>query len=277
MAKQKIHIDGKEIAIIQANDQDYISLTDMVGRGEEGTEIIRNWMRSRLTIDFLFEWESLYNDKFNLVTGHQIRNQSSIEDITFTISVKKWITETGAVGIQSKPGRYGGTYAHKDIAFEFGTRISARFKLLLIRDYQRLKDEEAARINSGWTYRRFLSKVNYRLHTDTIKDVILPALQTPKNREWIIYAEEADLLNMAVFGMTAKQWREQNPELATKGNIRDFADVTSLTILANIEAMNAFYIDKGINKEKRFELLREAAIGSYSRLIAREENMGRLY
>ena len=170
------------------------------------------------------------NPDFNLVESNQIRNESSSgEDITFVLSIKEWIDRTNAIGIQSKPGRYGGTFAHKDIAFEFGLRISPRFKLHLIREFQRLKEEEYSEKRLQWNYQRFLTEGNYRLHTDTIKEHLIPKIQQQRQqgKEWLVYAEEADLLNMAVFGTTARQWREENPELAKQGNIRDDADVFS--------------------------------------------------
>ncbi|MEM6765760.1 MAG: KilA-N domain-containing protein [Bacteroidota bacterium] len=266
MSKQSISIEGKEIAIIQVNGEDYISLTDMVKPHKRPDEVIRNWLRTRSTLNFIGTWEKLYNSSFKPVEFDGLMRYAG--DASFTMSVKEWGEVTGGIGIYSKRGRNGGTYAHKDIAFKFGASISALFELLLIKDYQRLKEQES----SGWSYQRFLTKVNYRLHTDTIRDVILPALQTPKNKEWLVYADEADLLNMAVFGLTAKEWREQNPELARKGNIRDFADIVSLNVLANVEAMNAFYIEKGVAKEKRFALLKEASIKQYERLIARSND-----
>ncbi|MCB0214119.1 MAG: KilA-N domain-containing protein, partial [Anaerolineae bacterium] len=276
MAKKKnqiITVEGQEITIKQVDNEDYISLTDMAGRGEKGSEIIRNWMRTRSTVLFLMEWEVMYNPDFNLVESHQIRDEaSSGESITFVLSVKEWIERTNAKGIVSKPGRYGGTFAHKDIAFEFGLRISPRFKLHLIREFQRLKEEEYSRQQLEWNYQRFLTKVNYRLHTDTIKDHIIPMIQKQRENalDWVIYAEEADLLNMAVFGMTARQWREQNPEDAKKGNMRDFAEIAQLHVLANLEGTNAILIEHGMTKEERFEILAQAAISQYKRLVKDE-------
>ena len=182
------------------------------------------------------------------------------------MSVKEWIKDTGAIGLISKAGRYGGTYAHRDIAFEFGTRISARFKIILIREFQRLKAEEASRDKLDWSYHRFLSKVNYRLHTDAIKDHLLPKLEATQGGQWLVYADEADLLNMAVFGQTAKAWREANPELAKSGNMRDHADLIQLNVLANLESLNSVMIEAGTSKEKRFEMLRKTAISQYRRL-----------
>ncbi|MEM7659756.1 MAG: KilA-N domain-containing protein [Bacteroidota bacterium] len=225
---------------------------------------MENWLRNKNTLDFLGVWEGLYNPDFNSLRVQEIRNEAGT--VRFTMSVKEWIPETGAIGLISKAGRYGGTYAHRDIAFEFGTRISARFKIILIREFQRLKAEEASRDNLTWSYHRFLSKVNYRLHTDAIKDHLLPKLQASKGGQWLIYADEADLLNVAVFGLTAKQWREANPELAKSGNMRDYADLIQLNVLANLESLNSVMIEAGTSKEKRFEILRKTAISQYQRL-----------
>lgn len=269
---QKIQVEGQDITIKQIGNEDYISLTDMAGRGERGSEIIRNWMRTRSTVLFLIEWEIMYNPDFNLVESHQIRAEASAgEEITFVLSIKEWIERTNATGIVSKAGRYGGTFAHKDIAFEFGTRISPRFKLHLIREFQTLKQKEVDKLKQGWDYRRFLTKVNYRLHTDTIKEHIIPKLQEAPDRAWVAYAEEADLLNMAVFGMTAKQWKIKNPELAKKGNQRDFADILQLNILANLESLNAFLIEQGMDKEDRYETLVKTSLSQYRRFAKQEE------
>lgn len=271
---QTIQVEGREITITQLYQKDYISLTDMAGRGERGSEIIRNWIRTRSTVLFLTEWEIMYNPDFNLVESHQIKEEaSSGEDITFVLSIKEWMARTNAIGIFSKPGRYGGTFAHKDIAFEFGLRISPRFKLHLIREFQHLKEKEYSREQLQWDYQRFLSKVNYRLHTDTIKEHIIPSIQAQQEKtpEWLVYAEEADLLNTAVFGMTAKQWRENNPEQAKSGNIRDFSGVVQLNVLANLESMNAILIERGMSKAERFDILAQAAISQYRRLADNDQ------
>ena len=221
MAKQTLNVDGTEIALRQIRDEDYFSLNDMAGKGEKASRIIYNWLQTISTLEFLAEWEQIYNPDFNYLRFQEIRAEAGV--VRFSMSVKEWIEATGAIGLVSKAGRYGGTYAHRDIAFEFGTRISPRFKILLIREFQRLKSEEYNRQKLQWSYRRFLSKVNYRLHTDAIRDHLIPRLQASKVGEWLIYADEADLLNKAVFGLTAKEWREANPDLAQKGNMRDFA------------------------------------------------------
>lgn len=271
MKKEKpkiITVKDRRIAIKRIQNEDYFSLTDMVGDGKRASLVVQNWLRGKNTLEFLGVWEKNYNPEFKVFKFEAFFNQAGLD--RFAISVKEWITETNAVGIISKQGRGGGTYAHRDIAFEFGSRISAEFKLFLIRDYIRLKEEESSRSQLTWDYQRFLAKVNYRLHTDTIRDLIIPKLQTNKNREWLIYADEADLLNMAVFGMTAKEWRSQNPKLAQQGNMRDFADLVQLNVLANLESVNAMLIEQGVEKEKRFEMLAKTAISQYQRLAKHE-------
>ncbi|MEL7005159.1 MAG: KilA-N domain-containing protein [Bacteroidota bacterium] len=220
------------------------------------------------TLEYLAEWERIYNPDFNYLRYQEIRSEAGA--VRFTMSVKEWISETDAIGLVSKAGRYGGTYAHRDIAFEFGTRISPRFKILLIREFQRLKAEESDRQKLEWSYQRFLSKVNYRLHTDSIRDHLIPKLQAAKPGKWLIYADEADLLNKAVFGLTAKEWREANPDLVSQGNMRDFADIIQLNVLANLESLNAVMIEAGTDKQKRFELLVKTAISQYQRLSQHE-------
>lgn len=264
MAKQSIHVDGLEIALRQFRDEDYFSLNDMAGSGERASRIIYNWLQTISTLEYLAEWEHIYNPDFNYLRFQEIRAEAGA--VRFTMSVKEWIQETGAIGLVSKAGRYGGTYAHRDIAFEFGTRISPRFKILLIKEFQRLKAEEYSKYKLHWSYHRFLSKVNYRLHTDSIKENLLPKLQVAKAGQWLVYADEADLLNKAVFGQTAKEWREANPKQALNGNIRDYADLIQLNVLANLESLNAVMIDAGTSKEKRFEMLVKTAISQYQRL-----------
>lgn len=260
MAKKiKIEVQGKEITLRQLRQDDYICLTDMAESDD-----IKNWLRNKNTIEFLGVWERLYNTDFNWVEFDLIIREAGLN--RFKLSAKQWIEKTGAIGIIAKAGRYGGTYAHKDIAFEFGAWISPEFKLMLIKEFDRLKREELLRESKEWNYQRFLTKVNYRLHTDTIRDHILPLLQIPKNREWLVYAEEADLLNMAVFGQTAKRWREANPEMDTQGNMRDYADIVQLNVLANLESLNAVLIEQGMSKEDRFELLVKTSISQYERL-----------
>lgn len=259
--KTKISVDGREITITHISDRDFISLTDMAD-----SEDIKNWLRNKNTVEFLAEWEALHNPNFNWVEFDPISRAAGLN--RFKLSAKQWVERTNAIGLIAKAGRYGGTYAHKDIAFEFGSWISPRFKLMLIKEFDRLKTEEYSRQKLEWSYQRYLTKVNYRLHTDTIKDIIIPRIQAHQRKpDFLIYAEEADLLNMAVFGMTAREWREANPEQARKGNIRDFADINQLNVLANIESMNAILIERGMNKQERFAILSEAAVSQYRRLV----------
>jgi len=268
MAKKKktIDIQGNEIAVIQFQESDYISLTD-IAKAKTGAhraaDVIKNWIRTRTTLEFLGSWEQIYNPDFKVVEFDHFKSEAGLH--TFTLSPSQWSAQTGAIGIMAKSGRYGGTYAHKDIAFEFAMAISPMFKLLLIKEFQVLKQAEIK--GRQWDYHRFLSKVNYRLQTDTIRDHILPALQVSKNREWLVYADEADLLNMSVFGVTAKQWRDENPDKAKKGdNIRDYADIVQLNVLANLESLNSVLIERKVEKHKRFELLSQTAITQYKRL-----------
>jgi len=255
MAKSNniIEVQGKIISIVSQNDQDYISLTDMV-RKEEGEDHIRNWMRNRNTVEFIGLWVTLHNPAFKPVEFDTFRKQAGLN--SFNLTPRKWIEATNAIGIFSKSGRYGGTYAHKDIAFEFGSWISPMFKLLLIKEFQRLKELENNQYNLEWNVKRILSKTNYQIHTNAIKNHIIPKRNYNKNAEWLIYAEEADLLNVALFHCTAKDWREANKDHAQKGlNIRDFASINELVVLSNLENLNALMISQRIDKEERFEQL----------------------
>ncbi|WP_375563392.1 KilA-N domain-containing protein (plasmid) [Bernardetia sp. OM2101] len=257
MAKQKkqIEVENKVISIISHNEEDYICLTDMV-RGEDGQDHIKNWMRNRNTVEFLGIWEQIHNSDFKGVEFDQFRKDAGLN--SFVLSPKKWIETTNAIGIISKSGRYGGTYAHQDIALEFGSWLSPTFKIYLIKEYRRLKEVETNKYNIEWSVRRLLSKTNYTIHTDAIKEHIIPKSTQPKNKNWLEYAEEADLLNVALFGYTAKEWREVNTEAAQKGlNMRDFASINELIVLSNIESMNATMINKGLDKFTRFSELRE--------------------
>ncbi|MCK9271418.1 MAG: KilA-N domain-containing protein [Bacteroidales bacterium] len=248
---------NKLISIVQQNDQDFISLTDMV-RGEEGSDHIRNWMRNRNTVEFLGLWESLNNPNFKPVEFDTFRKQAGLN--SFNLTPKKWIEATNAIGLISKSGRYGGTYAHKDLAFEFGLWISPMFKLLLIKEYQRLKEIESNQYNLEWNVKRILTKMNYQIHTDAVKDCILPDRNYEKDKEWLVYAEEADLLNVVLFNCTAKDWRDANPEHAKKGlNIRDFASINELVVLANLESLNSILIRNNIDKTERFSQLKGIA------------------
>ena len=248
----KIKVQNTEITIVTDNEQDYISLTDMA-RSQMQEHIIFRWLSLKSTIEYIGEWEMLYNPHFNCTEFGTIKNMAGSNN--FVLSVKTWIERTGAVGIISKAGRYGGTYAHRDIAYHFGMWISPRFQLLLVKEYQRLKEQEQAQI--GWTAKRELSKINYRIHTDAIKQNLIPTEVTPKQAS-IIYADEADMLNVAMFGMTAKMWREQHPEL--KGNIRDYASINELICLSNMENLNAVFIDQGMPQSERLIKLNQIAI-----------------
>lgn len=253
--KTQIEVENRLISIVKQDEQDYICLTDMV-RGEEGTDHIRNWMRNRNTVEFMGLWETLNNPKFKPVEFDTFRKQAGLN--SFNLTPRKWIETTDAIGLISKSGRYGGTYAHKDLAFEFGSWISPMFKLLLIKEYQRLKEIESNQYNLEWNVKRILSKTNYMIHTDAVRDCILPEKNYDKDKEWLIYAEEADLLNVALFHCTAKDWREANTDKARNGlNIRDFASINELVVLSNLENINAILIRNQIDKSERYRQLKE--------------------
>ncbi len=260
MSKSKLNVNEIEIVLYKQNEGEFISLTDMAKfRDSERTNyIIQNWMRTRSTIEFIGLWEQLHNPNFKRIEFDAFRNESGLN--SFTLTPKKWIETTNAIGIISKSGRYGGTYAHKDIAFEFASWISPTFKLYLITEYQRLKEVETNQYNLEWNVKRILSKTNYHIHTDAVKNFILPDKNYEKDKEWIIYAEEADLLNVALFNCTAKDWRIANPALAKKSmNIRDIASINELAILSNLETINAQMIKEKIDKNIRFTKLKEIA------------------
>ena len=220
-------------------------------------DVIKNWMRNRNTLEFLGAWEQIYNSNFKVVEFDHFRQQAGLH--TFVLSASEWIEKTGAIGIFVKKGRYGGTYAHKDIAFEFASAISPVFKLYLIKEFQRLKEEENNLKKLEWDAKRFLSKNNYLIQTDAIKNYIIPNCNYRDNLQWLPYAEEADLLNVALFGFTAKAWRESNPELEKSSNVRDYATINELTVLSNLETHNAQMIREGKSKEERFQILKEIA------------------
>jgi hypothetical protein len=220
-------------------------------------DVIKNWMRNRSTLEFLGTWESLHNPNFKVVDFDHFKMQAGLP--TFTLSAKEWIEKTSAIGIYVQGGRYGGTFAHKDIAFEFGSAISPVFKLYLIKEYQRLRSVENDREKLDWDAKRFLAKANYLIHTDAVKNYVIPENNFSKQTEWIAYADEADLLNVALFGFSAKQWREANTELAKKNNVRDFATINELIVLSNLESHNAELIKSGKCKEERFKILCEIA------------------
>ena len=249
----KIIVNETEITILEINEKDYISLTDMVKSIENGLALIEKWLRNKNTIEFLGIWEEMYNPDFNSPEFEGIKNAAGLN--RFILSVKQWIEKTHAIGIIAKAGRYGGTYAHKDLAFEFASWVSPQFKLYLLREFQRLKEEEQKQL--GWTAKRELSKINYHIHTDAIKQNLIPAELSPIQTS-IIYANEADVLNVALFGITAKQWREEHPDL--KGNIRDYASINQLICLSNMENLNAVFINNGVPQSERLKELNRIAI-----------------
>ena len=249
----KINVEGSEISIIAIDDKDYISLTDMVRNIENGLALIEKWLRNKNTIEFLGIWEEMYNPDFNSLEFEGIKNEAGLN--RFVLSVKQWVEKNNSIGIVAKAGRYGGTYAHKDIAFEFASWVSPYFKLYLIKEFERLKEEEQKKL--GWDIKRNLAKINYRIHTDAIKNNLIPE-KLPKEKINFIYANEADILNMALFGMTAKDWRDENPNL--KGNIRDYADISQLVCLSNLENLNAVFINEGMKQSDRLEKLNSIAI-----------------
>lgn len=256
---KKILVNDVEITISEQKDRDdYICLTDMAHfRDKERTNyIIQNWMRLRSTIEFLGLWEHINNPDFKGVEFDAFRNSSGLN--SFTLTPKQWIEKTNAIGIISKPGRYGGTYAHKDIAFEFGTWLSPAFKLYLIKEYQRLKEAESHPMLGEWNVKRILSKVNYTLHTDAVKSFVVPKVNV--EQALFAYADEADMLNLALWGCTAKQWREANPTYAAQGmNIRDTASINELVVLSNLESLNAELLKSEIDKPSRFHMLHRIA------------------
>ena len=252
----KIIVQNTQINVLNFKEQDYISLTDMASAKEgdsRAADVIKNWIRSRYTIEFLGTWEIIPHPTFKVVKFDHFRKSAGLP--SFVLSASEWIEQTNAIGIIVKKGRYGGTYAHKDIAFEFGSAISVPFKLYLIEEFQRLKTEEQQQL--GWSAKRELSKINYRIHTDAIKQNLIPQEVTSVQAS-IIYANEADVLNVAMFGMTAKQWREANPEL--KGNIRDYATINELIYLSNMENLNAVFIEQSMTQRERLVKLNQIAI-----------------
>lgn len=250
----KITVQNTNVTVISVNENDYISLTDIAKyKSDDPTAVIGNWMRNRNTIEYLGIWESLYNSQFNPLEFEGFKKDAGLN--AFTLSPQKWINATNAIGLISKSGRYGGTYAHKDIAFKFASWISVEFELYIVKEFQRLKHEEQKLI--GWTAKRELSKINYHIHTDAIKQNLVPTEVTALQAS-IIYANEADVLNVAMFGMTAKQWREANPNL--KGNIRDYATINELICLSNMESLNAVFIDEGFTQRERLIKLNQIAI-----------------
>ena len=265
MAKNKtINVKGTEIAVLLGKEVDYISLTDIAKHkdAEHTDTIIQNWLRNRNTVELLGFWETMYNPDFKPLEFEGFRKQAGLN--SFVMTPKKWIETTNAIGITSKAGRYGGTFAHRDIAFEFASWISIEFKLYIIKEFQRLKDDENDRLNLTWNLHRTLSKINYRIHTDAIKEHIIPNTIT-KEQVSLIYANEADVLNVALFGKTAKEWRTQNPE--AEGNIRDQAGIEQLLVLANMESMNAEFIKMKLPQSDRLLKLNQIAISQLKAII----------
>ena len=263
----KITVKDTEVSVIKVNNEDYICITDMAkakGNEARAADIIKNWMRNRTTLEFLGTWEQLYNPYFKVVEFDHFKMEAGLH--TFVLSASTWIEKTNAKGLCVKSGRYGGTYAHKDIAFEFGSAINPVFKLYLIKEFQRLKEQEQSQL--GWNAKRELSKINYRIHTDAIKHNLIPPELTSFQIS-MIYANEADVLNVAMFGLTAKEWHEQNPEL--KGNIRDYASINELICLSNMENLNAVFIEEGIGQSDRLIKLNRIAI-SQMRILDSSDN-----
>lgn len=259
----EIILSNTKINIVQIKDQDYICITDML-KAKDGDFFITDWLRKRNTLEFLGIWESIYNPLFNYGEFATIKSKAGLNN--FKISVKEFVAKTNAISLQAKAGRYGGTYAQKDIAFEFGMWISPEFKIYLIKEYQRLKDEEQKQL--GWSAKRELAKINYRIHTDAIKENLIPAELTPAQISFV-YANEADILNMALFGMTARQWQEKNPD--KKGNIRDYASINELICLSNMENINAVLIADGLSQSDRLRKLNQIAI-SQMKVLNETEN-----
>ena len=270
MIMAKIHVLENEISFYSRNDEDYICITDIARYKDPDhtDDLIRNWIRNRNTIEFLGIWEHLNNPDFKPVEFDGFRKLAGLN--SFTLTPKQWIEKTSAIGIVSKPGRYGGTYAHKDIAYEFASWISVEFKLYLIKEFQRLKDEERKQL--GWDIRRNLAKINYRIHTDAIKENLIPA-ELSKQQISTVYASESDVLNMALFGITAKEWREANADRT--GNIRNYADISQLVSLSNLENLNAHFISENISQQERLVKLNTIAIHQM-KLLTEDNLLGKI-
>ncbi|SEL41127.1 KilA-N domain-containing protein [Parapedobacter koreensis] len=274
MAKNKIlDVKGTEITVFQEETNDFISLTDLARYrdSEHMDDIIKNWLRNRNTIELLGFWEVLNNPDFKPVEFDGFKKQAGLN--SFVLTPKRWIETTNAIGIRSKSGRYGGTFAHKDIAFEFASWISIEFKLYVIKEFQRLKEEESNRLRLEWDFQRTLAKVNYHIHTDAIKDNLIPAALS-KAQVSLVYANEADVLNMALFGKTAKQWRDDNAD--KKGNIRDYATIEQLVVLSNMESTNALLIHQGLDQSERLIQLNRMAIMQLRSLVAHKKSVKKL-
>ena len=263
--KSTLQVKGTAVAVLSRQADDFISLTDIAKHKEpdRADQVIQNWMRNRNTVEFLGVWESLNNPDFKPLEFEGFRNRAGLN--SFVLTPRQWIEGTAAVGLISKSGRYGGTFAHKDIAFEFASWISVEFKLYLIREFQRLKVDESNRLQLGWNLQRTLAKINYRIHTDAIKETLLPPAIT-KQQASLVYASEADLLNVALFGQTAKQWRDAHP--AAEGNIRDHALLEQLVVLTNLESLNSVLIRQGLPQPERLRTLNEIAITQMRTLLS---------
>ncbi|MFA4852133.1 MAG: KilA-N domain-containing protein [Bacteroidales bacterium] len=257
----QITVQGTQITIIRANETEYISITDML-KAKDGDFFISDWLRNRNTVEFLGIWESIYNPSFNYGEFAIIKSQAGLNN--YKLSVKEWVEKTNAIGLKATTGRYGGTFAHKDIAFEFGMWISAEFKIYLIKEFQRLKEDENDRLKLEWNIQRTLAKVNYRIHTDAIREKIIPQELT-KQQINFVYANEADILNVALFGHTAKQWRDANPK--HEGNIRDNATIEQLVVLSNLESINAVLIHQSLQQSQRLQQLNQIAITQMKSLL----------
>ncbi|MCK4979014.1 MAG: KilA-N domain-containing protein [Candidatus Delongbacteria bacterium] len=272
MRNQVIEIENNEIILFTENNEEFISLTDMARfKNTQSTGlVISHWLSTRYTIEFMGLWEKLNNPNFNVTGFSYIRNESGSNG--FVLSAKQWISKTNSIGIRSKPGRYGGTFAHKDIAFEFGSWISPQFKYYLIKEFQRLKEEEQKQLNREWNIQRLLAKVNYQIHTDAVKENLIPDKLTRKQISFV-YATEADILNMALFGVTAKQWRISNTD--KKGNIRDHANISQLVCLSNLESINSVMIRQGAKQSDRLIQLNDIAISQMTSLV-KNKNLKKL-
>ena len=261
MSKNRIiTVQDIPITVSEADIDDYICITDMAvakSDSSRAADVIKNWLRNRNTLEFLGTWEQIYNSDFKVVEFDHLKAEAGLH--TFVLSASEWIDKTNAIGLFVKKGRYGGTYAHKDIAFEFASAISPVFKLYLIKEFQRFKEQENDIKKIEWDAKRFLSKNNYLIQTDAVKNYLIPVCNYREELSWLPYAEEADLLNVALFGFTAKAWREANPELAKNSNVRDYSSINELTVLSNLETHNAQMIREGKSKEERFLVLKEIA------------------
>jgi len=276
LAKNRIiRVQNIPITVSEADMDDYICITDMAAAKSENSraaDVVRNWLRNRSTLEFLSTWEEIYNPDFKVFESEHFKKQAGL--VVFTPSVSEWVDKTGAIGLFVRKGRYGGTFAHKDIAFEFASAISPVFKLYLIKEFERLKEQENDLKKIEWDAKRFLSKNNYLIQTDAVKNYLIPVCNYREDLQWLPYAEEADLLNVALFGFTAKAWRDANPELAKKSNVRDYASINELTVLSNLETHNAQMIREGRSKKERFEILKD--IADYQMRVLREaENISK--